>query len=52
MGWNLIVRVPLNEDIDRKEIDISALGKEDLCRLKKEDPFLYYSIPSTRRKSL
>lgn len=52
LGWNVIVRVPVNEDIDRKEIDIGALGNEDLCRLKKEDPFLYYSIPFTRRKSL
>ena len=49
--WNVIVQVPDDEDIRRKEIDISALCKEDLCRLKTDDPFLYYSIPSMRRKS-
>jgi hypothetical protein len=51
LEWNVIVRVPDDEDIDRKEIDISSLTAQDLCKLKTEDPFLYYSIPSIRRKS-
>ncbi|KAL3777235.1 hypothetical protein ACHAW5_010551 [Stephanodiscus triporus] len=42
---------PMGEDIDSKEIDINALSEEDLRRLKTDDPFLYYSIPSIRRKS-
>jgi hypothetical protein len=48
--WNVIVRVPDDECIDRKEIDTSSLTDQDLCKLKTEDPFLYYSIPSFRRK--
>lgn len=31
------------------EIDASLLSAEGLQSLKKEDPFLYYSIPSVRR---
>lgn len=34
---------------EQTEIDISNLSAEDLQALKKEDPFLYYSIPSVRR---
>ncbi len=30
------------------EIDISTLSTEDLQSLKKDDPFLYYSIPVVR----
>lgn len=51
LEWNVIVRVPDDEEIDRKEIDIRSLTDQDLCKLKTEDPFLYYSIPSIRRKS-
>jgi hypothetical protein len=51
LEWNVIVRVSDGEDIDDKEIDINALSEEDLRRLKTDDPFLYYSIPSIRRKS-
>ena len=31
------------------EIDTSTLSAEDLQSLKKDDPFLYYSIPAVRR---
>jgi len=51
LEWNVIVRVSDGEDIDDKEIDINALSEEDLRRLKTDDPFLFYSIPSIRRKS-
>ena len=51
MEWNVIVRVPDDEGIDRKEIDICSFTDQDLCKLKAEDPFLYYSIPSIRYKS-
>jgi hypothetical protein len=51
LEWNVIVLVPDDEEIDRKEIDIRSLTDQDLCKLKTEDPFLYYSIPSIRRKS-
>ena len=51
LKWNVLVRVRDDEGIDRKEIDISSLTDEDLCKLKTDDPFLYYSIPSMRRKS-
>ena len=51
LEWNVIVLVPDDEEIDRKEIDIRSLTDQDLCKLKTEDPFLYYSIPSIKRKS-
>jgi hypothetical protein len=52
LEWNVIVQLANEEDnIDSKEIDINALSEEDLCSLKTDDPFLYYSIPSIRRKS-
>jgi hypothetical protein len=50
LEWNFLVRVRHDEGIDRKEIDISSFTDEDLCKLKTDDPFLYYSIPSMRRK--
>ena len=31
------------------EIDTSALSAEELQLLRKDDPFLYYSIPAVRR---
>jgi len=34
------------------EVDISTLSAEDLQSLKREDPFLYYSIPAVRRAAL
>lgn len=41
-----------NDDGDNDEkVDVSNLSDEDLLRLKQEDPFLYYSIPSVRRRS-
>ena len=51
LEWNVIVRVLDDEGINRKEINVSSLTDQDLCKLKTEDPFLYYSIPSIRRKS-
>jgi hypothetical protein len=51
LEWNVIVKVPGDEDVDGKEFDISALDEEDLCRLKTDDPFLYHSIPSLRRST-
>ncbi len=47
---SVFVRLEDNEDND-KSYDISALSDADLRRLKHEDPFLYYSIPSIRRRS-
>lgn len=34
------------------EIDIGNLSTEDLQSLKRDDPFLYYSIPAVRRAAL
>ncbi len=51
MEWNVIVWVLDDEGINRKEINVSSLTDQDLCKLKTEDPFLYYSIPSIRCKS-
>jgi hypothetical protein len=51
LEWNVIVQVPRDEDIEGKEFDISALDKEDLSRLKTDDPFLYHSIPTMRRST-
>jgi len=48
---NALVRLADDEDNSRKEIDIDTLTDDDLRRLKKDDPFLYYSIPSIRRRS-
>lgn len=39
------------EDTAREEVDVGGLSSEDLRRLKRDDPFLYYSIPSIRRRS-
>lgn len=36
---------------NHKEVDVSVLSDEDLRKLKRDDPFLYYSIPSVRRLS-
>ena len=49
--WNIIVRLAGDDDIGSKEVDIRSLNAEDICKLKTEDPFLYYSIPSVRRGS-
>ena len=51
LEWNVIVRIPDDRSTDRKEIDISSLTDQDLRILKTDDTFLYYSIPSIRRKS-
>ena len=51
LEWNVIVQIADDECIDRNDIDIGALSEEDLCRLKTDDPFLYYSIPAMKRRS-
>ncbi len=33
LEWNITVQVPCDEDIGGKEIDISTLDMEDLCRV-------------------
>mmetsp|Transcript_4081 Transcript_4081/g.8633 ORF Transcript_4081/g.8633 Transcript_4081/m.8633 type:complete len:204 (-) Transcript_4081:282-893(-) len=47
---NVIIRVSDNDANDR-EIDVSALTDDDLRRLRRDDPFMYYSIPAERRMS-
>jgi len=47
---NVFIRVSDNDANDR-EIDISALTDDDLRRLRRDDPFMYYSIPAERRMS-
>ena len=37
-------------EASRKEIGISSLTHQDLRKLKTDDTFLYYYIPSIRRK--
>ncbi|KAL7550611.1 hypothetical protein ACHAWF_013833 [Thalassiosira exigua] len=45
------VTVKLANDEKNEKVDLSSFSDEELRRLKKDDPFLYYSIPSLRRKS-
>lgn len=45
------VQLADDENNSRKEIDIGTLTDDDLRGLKKDDPFLYHSIPSIRRRS-
>lgn len=40
-----------DKDNNKNQVDIGSLSDEDLRRLKRDDPFLYYSIPSIRRRS-
>jgi hypothetical protein len=40
-----------SDDDDKNQVNIGSLTDEDLRRLKETDPFLYYSIPSIRRRS-
>jgi hypothetical protein len=49
--WNVIVCLAGIDDIGSKEVDISSFTAEDTRKLKTEDPFLYHSIPSVRRRS-
>ncbi len=35
-----------------KNIDVTNLSADELCRLRKEDPFMYYSIPVATRLKL
>jgi hypothetical protein len=39
------------DEVPKRVIDIGDLGEEDLKTLKKQDPFLYYSIPRALRNS-
>jgi hypothetical protein len=49
--WNAIVCLAGIDVIGSKEVDISSFTVEDTRQLKTEDPFLYHSIPSVRRRS-
>ena len=40
------------DEAPKRVIDTSNLSDEDLEALKKQDPFLYYSIPSVRNATL
>mmetsp|Transcript_3980 Transcript_3980/g.8941 ORF Transcript_3980/g.8941 Transcript_3980/m.8941 type:complete len:247 (+) Transcript_3980:243-983(+) len=48
--YNVFVR-HADDEANNKEFDISAITDDDLRRLKRDDPFLYYSIPAVRRRS-
>jgi len=39
-------------EIPRDKIDISKLNKDELKKLKTQDPFLYYSIPEVNKAEL
>ena len=41
-----------NTNNQRKEIDIRQFNVDDLKLLKKQDPFLYYSIPAVNKAKL
>ena len=41
-----------SEPAQEKEIDTRKLTEDDLKRLKKKDPFLYFSIPAVRSAAL
>ncbi|KAL7429265.1 hypothetical protein ACHAXM_001613 [Skeletonema potamos] len=40
-----------NDEDPKRVVDVSDLSEEDLKTLKKQDPFLYYSIPRALRNS-
>ena len=46
-------QVPTTIEVAPKaeEIDIYGMTEEDLDMLKKEDPFMYHSIPSVRKEA-
>lgn len=46
----VFVRLADENDDDNEEVDITNLSEEDLRKLKRTDPFLYYSIPAIRRR--
>ena len=41
-----------SEPAQKKEIDTQKLTQDDLKSLKKQDPFLYFSIPAVRTAAL
>ena len=48
---NDMIRVEYHEAIDdgpKKQIDIKDISANDLVSIKREDPFMYYSIPGVR----
>lgn len=45
--YTIAVCLPTIDESDKK-VDISAMSEEDMRKLKQNDPFLYYSIPSKR----
>ena len=46
----VFVRLPDEDEQTQKEVDISSLSNEEVERLKVTDPFLFYSIPSIRKR--
>ncbi len=47
--YTVPTKIP-SDEIPKKVIDTRYLNDEDLIKLKKQDPFLYYSLPKSVRR--
>ena len=44
-GWTEAISVPTIKEVNHQEIDLRGLSECDLQVLRKQDPFMYHSLP-------
>jgi len=50
--WTETISVPTIKEVNHQEIDLCGLSESDLQVLRKQDPFMYHSIPSVHKATL
>ena len=50
--WTETISVPTIRGVNHQEIDLCGMSESDLQVLRKQDPFMYHSIPSVHKATI
>ena len=51
-NWTETKSVPTIKEVSHQEIDLCGFSEGDLQVLRKQDPFMYHSIPSVTKAAI
>jgi hypothetical protein len=51
-NWTQTISIPTIREVNHQEIDLCGLSESDLQVFRKQDPFMYHSIPSVHKANI